>query len=71
MSDPYDGCPPEHYNFFGMSTVGLQAHKEYHERPHISVNCVVCGTPFLITELEDMLGEPKLCSQECADEYSH
>lgn len=28
--DPYKDCP-EHYTLFGLSEVGLQAHKDYHD----------------------------------------
>jgi hypothetical protein len=40
------------------------------ERPSIPVNCCVCGVRFLITSFEDEMGEPKICSEECAKEFS-
>lgn len=36
----------------------------------IAVFCCWCGKPFFIDEAEDEIGEPKICSEECAKEWS-
>lgn len=40
------------------------------ERPSIPVHCTVCDKRFLITESEDEMGEPKICSEKCAHAFS-
>ena len=32
--------------------------------------CVQCGKPFFVANWELMIGEPKICSQACADMWS-
>src|SRR6266436_1768890 len=33
--------------------------------------CTICRHRFYLDEEEAMMGEPKLCSQRCADKFSH
>jgi len=34
-------------------------------------SCVQCSRPFFVADWELEIGEPKICSEKCAKEWSH
>ena len=33
--------------------------------------CIQCRKPFFVPHWEQDIGEPKICSEECAEKWSH